>query len=127
MSLCFYGFFYYILRGILFCLAHFDFKLFVVDSSSSSSVYDDSVHNSLNELQTVPKNNIQRQLSLPVQWNRPKSVSSLSSATQNDIHESDRYLEEILIRNVKVWKRTQQIDNDSVFLEEEDLSTLYED
>lgn len=99
----------------------------IEDSSSSSSVYDDSVHNSLNELQTVPKNNIQRQLSLPVQWNRPKSVSSLSSTTQNDIHDSDRYLEEILIRNVKVWKRTQQIDNDSVFLEEDDLSTLHED
>jgi hypothetical protein len=85
------------------------------------------VHNSLNELQTVPKNIIQRQLSLPVQWNRPKSVSSLSSATQNEIHDSDRYLEEILIRNVKVWKCTQQIDNDSVFLEEDNLTTLYED
>jgi len=55
-------------------------------------------------------------------------VSNLSSATQNDIHDSDKYLEEILIRNVKIWKRTQQIDNDSVFLEEDDnLTTLYED
>ena len=108
-------------------VSHSNIPLFIADSSSSSSICDESVHNSLNELQTVPKNIIQRQLSLPVQWNRPKSVSSLSSATQNEIHDSDRYLEEILIRNVKVWKCTQQIDNDSVFLEEDNLTTLYED
>ena len=108
-------------------VSHSNIPLFIADSSSSSSICDESVHNSLNELQTVPKNNIQRQLSLPVQWNRPKSVSNLSSATQNEIHDSDRYLEEILIRNVKVWKCTQQIDNDSVFLEEDNLTTLYED
>ena len=43
----------------------------------------------------------------------------------DNVRYSDKYVEDILVRNVQIWKMNQQADDDSEFLDDT-LSTLYE-
>lgn len=98
---------------------------FFFSDSGSLSICDDSIRSSNSEYKYEDNTIIQRQLSVP-ESQRPKSISTIPSAYLDHITDCDQHVEEILMRNVRMWKRTQQNDDDSVFLEDYNLPTLYE-
>ncbi|CAC5372447.1 unnamed protein product [Mytilus coruscus] len=96
-----------------------------IEDSDSLSTCDDSIRSSNSEYKYEDNTSIQRQLSVP-ESHRPKSISTIPSLCLDDITDCDQHVEEILMRNVRMWKRTQQNDDDSVFIEDYNLPTLYE-
>ncbi|CAG2222057.1 unnamed protein product [Mytilus edulis] len=96
-----------------------------IEDSGSLSTCDDSIRSSNSEYKYEDNTLIQRQLSVP-ESQRPKSISTIPSTYLDHITDCDQHVEEILMRNVRMWKRTQQNDDDSVFLEDYNLPTLYE-
>ena len=81
---------------------------------------DDSIHSFCStELQQMDKHSINRQLPLPVSHSRTKSLSNTCLTSHPEhMQETNGQLENILLKNVKLWKQSQSSDNDSVFLDE---------